>query len=83
MRRNFEVKDSVIVIVILLAVAAGFALTSIPTAAQSGSGKPAPRLSNGKPDFTGTWDHPRVGDVSKEVKGRCAGETAGFSRWPS
>jgi len=79
MRRNFEVKDSVIVIVILLAVAAGFALTSIPTAAQSGSGKPAPRLSNGKPDFTGTWDHPRVGDVSKDVKGRCAGETAGCS----
>jgi len=76
---NFEMKNSVIVIVVLLALAAGFALTSIPAAAQSGSGKPAPRLSNGKPDFTGTWDHPRVGDVSKDVKGRCAGETQGCS----
>jgi len=39
--------------------------------------KPVPRLPNGKPDFTGVWDHPRVGDISKDVSGKCAGETPG------
>jgi hypothetical protein len=28
-----------------------------------------PRLQNGKPDLSGTWDRPRVADVTKDVKG--------------
>ena len=39
---------------------------------QAQRSKPAPRLANGKPDFTGVWDHPRVGDITKDVKGTCA-----------
>jgi hypothetical protein len=54
-------------------------IASLPAAAQSTSSKPVPRLANGKPDLTGVWDHPRVGDVSKDVNGRCAGGTAGCS----
>ena len=63
----------------LIAFVIGLALTSISLGAQSGSNKPVPGLTNGKPDFTGTWDHPRVGDVSKDAKGRCAWETPGCS----
>src|SRR5438477_3267676 len=37
---------------------------------------PIPRLPNGKPDFSGTFDHPRVGDVTKPANG-CVGGTAG------
>jgi hypothetical protein len=62
----------------VLAGAALMALTFIPAAAQSGS-KPVPRLPNGKPDLSGVWDHPRVGDVSKDYEGRCAGGTPGCS----
>ena len=39
----------------------------------------APKLSNGKPDLSGVWDHPRVGDMSKDVSGRCVGGTMGCS----
>ena len=35
-----------------------------------------PRLPNGKPDFSGTFDHPRVGDITKPANG-CAGGTPG------
>jgi hypothetical protein len=54
-------------------------IASLPAAAQSTPSKPVPRLANGKPDLSGVWDHPRVGDVSKDVNGRCAGGTAGCS----
>jgi hypothetical protein len=37
---------------------------------------PIPRLPNGKPDFSGTFDHPRVGDITKAANG-CVGGTAG------
>jgi hypothetical protein len=58
---------------------AAILIASLPAAAQSTPSKPVPRLANGKPDLTGVWDHPRVGDVSKDVNGRCAGGTAGCS----
>ena len=51
-----------------------FCLAAAACLAQS-----VPRLPNGKPDFSGVWDHPRVSDVSKDYKGRCAGGTDGCS----
>ena len=39
--------------------------------------QPVPKLANGKPDLSGVWDHPRVGDMSKDVSGRCVGGTMG------
>jgi hypothetical protein len=35
-----------------------------------------PRMSNGKPDFTGVWDHPRVADVIRNGSG-CGALTPG------
>ena len=37
---------------------------------------PIPRLPNGKPDFSGVFDHPRVGDVTRPANG-CAGGSPG------
>lgn len=56
------------------AVVAIFLWLTGPAGAQ-----PVPRLSNGKPDLSGVWDHPRVGDMSKDVNGRCVGGTQGCS----
>ncbi len=58
-------------------LAALFSLVAISCLAQSG--KPVPKLANGKPDLSGVWDHPRVGDMSKDYSGRCAGGTPGCS----
>jgi hypothetical protein len=35
-----------------------------------------PRLPNGRPNFNGVWDHPRVGDVTKDGNA-CASGTSG------
>src|ERR1700756_3968731 len=78
MKRSFGIKNSALLSVSVFAIVLGFGLTSM-ISAQSGASKPVPSMSNGKPDFTGTWDHPRVGDVSKDVKGKCVGETPGCS----
>jgi hypothetical protein len=75
----------------LCVVAATVAVLSVvaPLGAQGRGGAPAvaippegpakgpiPRLPNGKPDFSGTFDHPRVGDITKPANG-CAGGTPG------
>ena len=48
-------------------------LTVYPAAAQS---KDIPRLPDGKPDFNGVWDHPRVADVTRDGTG-CGANTPG------
>jgi len=49
--------------------AVALALAPAPAAAQSAAAKSQsaaiPRLPDGKPDFNGVWDRPRVGDVTK------------------
>ena len=37
-----------------------------------------PRLADGKPDFNGTWDRPRVGNVTRDVTG-CGSGSIGCS----
>jgi len=76
------------------ALLAGLSITPTPATAQGkggGKGKvapadprqsqPVPKLPNGKPDFSGTWDHPRTGDLGKPAQG-CVGGTAGCSWMP-
>src|SRR5258708_27416987 len=61
-------------------VIAGGALAALfwvlPVDAQSGGSKDIPRMTNGKPDFNGIRDHPRVADVTKDGKG-CGAQTKG------
>ena len=59
-------------LLIFAAVATTFLLPS-PVRSQTGKAGEIPRLSNGKPDFNGVWDHPRVFDVTRNVNACAAG----------
>ena len=68
-------------VVIVAAFLTGLLFVPHPAAGQSGVPKAndIPRLPNGKPDFNGVWDHPRVADVTKDGKG-CGSYTPGCTQ---
>ncbi len=59
---------------IAIAIVSFICLVPVAAGAQS-----IPRLANGKPDFTGIWDHPRVVDVTRDGRG-CGGGTPGCTQ---
>ena len=66
-------------IAIAFVIVTTFLLIPASAMAQSAASKDIPRLPNGKPDFSGVWDHPRVLDVTRDGKG-CGGGTPGCAQ---
>src|SRR2546422_3982740 len=68
-------------IAIAFAIIAVLCLAPVSAAGQSATAKSQdmPRLTSGKPDFSGVWDHPRVLDVTRDGNA-CGGGTRGCSQ---
>ena len=64
-------------VAIVFAILIALFLAPLSAAAQSAAPKDIPRLPNGKPDFSGNWDHPRVLDVTRDGKGCGGAKTSG------
>src|SRR5215467_14800212 len=83
MRGDFQMKIRFYASIAMpFAVVAVICLAPLSAAGQSATPKKAsdvPRLPNGKPDFNGIWDHPRVQDVTRDGK-TCGAGTPGCSQ---
>lgn len=61
-----------------LLVAIVLAGTVVAALAGALNAQDIPRLPDGKPDFNGVWDHPRISDITQDVQG-CGSLTPGCS----